>query len=192
MSYPGKQPLRWVIGLGNPGRRYATTRHNIGFMVLDELAARAGASFGYRWLYAASCATLPRGGTVLVKPETYMNRSGKTVGRLMFWRRMTIGRMIVVVDDTALSPGCVRVRAKGGAGGHNGLKSVIGTLGSEAFVRVRVGIGKCAPGETLVEYVLSEFSPVQMPEMEKGIKAAADAVEFIEKNGVEKAMNAFN
>ncbi|MDD4735458.1 MAG: aminoacyl-tRNA hydrolase [Kiritimatiellae bacterium] len=182
----------WVLGLGNPGEKYRLTRHNAGYMVLDSLAERRQVRFGRSWFFRARLGLARESGMLLVKPETFMNRSGLTAKRLHRWRRLPLEGLVVVVDDMSLPQGTVRVRSQGSAGGHNGLKSLIAALGTERFVRVRVGIGP-APGEgSVVDYVLSGFSESEWPTVEEGIKRAAEAVEFIEDHGAEKAMNRFN
>jgi len=184
--------LIWVLGLGNPGEKYRLTRHNAGYMVLDSLAERRQVRFERSWFFRARLGAVRESGTLLVKPETFMNRSGLTAKRLRRWRCLPLERLVVVVDDTALPLGTVRVRAQGGAGGHNGLKALIVALGTERFVRVRVGIGQAAGEGTLVDYVLSGFSENEWPTVEEGIRKAAEAVEYIEDHGAEKAMNRFN
>ena len=182
----------WVIGLGNPGVTYQHTRHNVGFMVLDALATRNQVRFRKNWLCRSSCGAIDEKKMLLVKPQTYMNHSGLSAGRLKFWKKVSIERLVVVVDDVSLPPGRVRVRKKGRAGGHNGLKSLIDTLGTEEFMRVRVGIGSCGTPGGLVDYVLSDFGVQEWPQVKEGIEKAANAVECIIGSGVESAMNMFN
>jgi peptidyl-tRNA hydrolase, PTH1 family len=172
--------MHLVVGLGNPGERYRRTRHNVGFMVVDALAARWGAGRGQvdgeAWTAAAE-----RGGQerVLVKPLTFMNRSGVAVERLLAATGRGPEALVVVVDDVALPLGQIRVRPRGSHGGHNGLRSVADVLGSDEFARVRVGIRK---GE-----VAGDLAVVQ--EM---VGTAADAVECLLEEGTEAAMNRFN
>ena len=182
----------WAVGLGNPGDKYRLTRHNAGYMVLDALAGSRDVIYRRSWFYRAQLGVVKENGMLLVKPETFMNRSGLTVRRLSRWRRLPVERLVAVVDDTSLPPGSIRVRSKGGAGGHNGLKSMISALGTEQFVRVRVGIGQPSGEGALIEYVLSGFSETERHAVEEGIKKAAEAVEYIEAYGVDKAMNRFN
>lgn len=182
----------WVLGLGNPGGKYQLTRHNAGYMVLDALAQRRDIRFRHSWFYQAQLGESQDGRMLLVKPETFMNRSGVTAKRLNRWRRKPIGRLVAVVDDTSLPQGVIRVRAQGSAGGHNGLKSLISALGTEQFVRVRVGIGQPAGEGALIDYVLSDFSETEWCAVGEGVKKAAEAVEYVEAYGVEKAMNQFN
>ena len=182
----------WILGLGNPGGKYRLTRHNAGYMVLDSLARRRNVRFRRSWFYRARLGRVAESGTWLVKPETYMNRSGLTAARLLRWRHLPLERLVVVVDDTSLPLGAVRVRSQGSAGGHNGLKSLIAALGTEQFVRVRVGIGQAPGAGALVQHVLSGFSDSEWSKVEEGIERAADAVECTEDHGVDQAMNRFN
>ncbi|MBN1269275.1 MAG: aminoacyl-tRNA hydrolase [Kiritimatiellae bacterium] len=185
--------MKVVVGLGNPGRRYERTRHNVGFLVADELARRSGAAFRRSWrMPLRSCSVrIGEQDVLLVKPETFMNRSGAAVAPLLRKKGLAEADLILVLDDADLPAGQLRVRPRGGAGGHNGLKSVIVQLGSEAIARVRVGIGR-RPGEDMVDHVLSTFTPEEREAIEAAVPRAADAVESVLRNGVEKTMNDFN
>jgi PTH1 family peptidyl-tRNA hydrolase len=182
-----------VVGLGNPGERYRRTRHNAGFMVVDALAARAGAG---RWREEADASLAPArlGGeeVLLVKPLTFMNRSGLAVEALVAAQGAAPGDVLAVVDDTALELGQLRVRERGSHGGHNGLRSLIETLGTEEFPRVRVGIRKGELPEDLAEYVLSDFPEEDVLVVQEMIGLAADAVECVLREGAGPAMNRFN
>ena len=138
-----------VVGLGNPGRDYVGTRHNIGFAVLDRLAGKFDCSFRRKWRFSAEVAEAAAGDAgkvVLAKPQTYMNRSGNAVNALLKWSKIESAQLLVVVDDADLPLGQIRLRASGGSGGHNGLRSIIEALGgNEEFARLRVGIGRSAP-----------------------------------------------
>jgi PTH1 family peptidyl-tRNA hydrolase len=138
-----------VVGLGNPGKEYEGTRHNIGFAVLDRLADKFGCSFRSKWRFSAKIAEAMAGDAgkvVLAKPQTYMNRSGTAVNTLLQWLKVAPAQLLVVVDDADLPLGQIRLRVAGGSGGHNGLRSIIETLGGdEEFARLRVGIGRSAP-----------------------------------------------
>ena len=180
-----------IIGLGNPGRNYANTRHNIGFMVVDELARRGGETSARKRFRAEVIDTrLPAGKTVLVKPQTYMNESGHTVREVRSWYRADPEQMLVIVDDLDLPFGQLRLRARGSAGGHNGLKSIIGQLGTEEFPRLRVGIGR-GPNQAKA-HVLSNFAPSEREHLPRVIDAAADAVELWMREGGLAAMNEIN
>lgn len=182
-----------VVGLGNPGPQYENTRHNIGFLVIDELARRWSAnSFQKKFkglLAEASCGD--RKG-FLLKPQTYMNLSGDSIKEVVqFYKTPLETHLIVITDDLDLPPGSIRVRPSGGTGGHNGLKSITEVFSSENFTRIRVGIGRSEKIPT-ESYVLAVI-----PQNEKGfyseaIKTAADAVEMFLKEGIQKAMNTFN
>ena len=186
-----------VVGLGNPGREYAATRHNIGFAVLDRLAEDLDCSFRRKWRFSAEVAetaTGAAGKVVLAKPRTYMNRSGVAVGALLNWLKLGPAEMLVVVDDADLPLGQIRLRASGGSGGHNGLRSIIEALGgNEGFARLRVGIGRTAlPGADITSHVLGKFAT---PERELATQAAATASGAIEcclREGLTEAMNRFN
>jgi PTH1 family peptidyl-tRNA hydrolase len=184
--------MHLIVGLGNPGERYRRTRHNVGFMVVDALAARgkakAGKLFGEAWVAEA---TLAGRAVRLAKPLTFMNRSGRAVKALM---DRSPGELepVVVVDDAALPVGSVRVRERGSDGGHNGLRSVIAALGSEEFPRVRVGIGRGDANEDMAEYVLSEFRPEDVTIVEEVVSWAAEAIECLVGDGVAAAMNRYN
>jgi len=183
-----------IVGLGNPGRRYRGTRHNAGFEVLDELARRVGVRFrrNLRWPVLVARAVMLGRPVVMVKPQTYMNLSGTAVAPLM--RRMGVGRehVVAVVDDVDLPVGRIRVRKRGGAGGHNGLRSLIEEMGGEDFARVRVGIGRPIGDTDLVKYVLGVLPAEERKIFRAAVKRAADAVECLTSEGVDAAMNRFN
>jgi peptidyl-tRNA hydrolase, PTH1 family len=169
------------VGLGNPGRSYERTRHNAGFLVADELARRHGGSWRKRKRAEAAPVSFGSRGVILLKPRTFMNDSGSAL------TAYGAGDLIVVHDDLDLPPGDVRVKVGGGAGGHNGLRSVIQRLGPD-FVRVRVGIGRPPPGGDVTDYVLSRMDVA----VRDAIPLAADAVEAVVEYGPEAAMNRFN
>ncbi|HEX5590448.1 MAG TPA: aminoacyl-tRNA hydrolase [Candidatus Limnocylindrales bacterium] len=185
-------PAKIVIGLGNPGSQYAQTRHNIGWMVLDRLADRAGWSGRARNKDAAATVGGRYKGLdlLLVKPMTFMNESGLAVRKILARERAPLHELLVVVDDFALPFGKLRFREGGGAGGHNGLRSIIGELGNEQFARLRVGIGE--PGRGFVDHVLSTFAPEERLRLDELIDAAADGVEAWARDGVNKAANRYN
>jgi len=186
--------VKIIVGLGNPGREYEMTRHNIGFLVLDELAERLGVSFRRSWRFPAQIGRGMIGSEKvrLIKPQTYMNRSGLAVVPILRKEKCGIDDLLVVFDDVALERGQLRVRAQGSSGKHNGVQSVINALGSSAFSRIRVGIGQKPDKLTLSDYVLGPFSAAERDGLKDIIGRAADAVEMTCTAGVEQAMNCFN
>jgi peptidyl-tRNA hydrolase, PTH1 family len=181
--------LRLVAGLGNPGRQYSGTRHNIGFMVIDFLARKHGLTFSKSTTWNSE---LGKWGEIyLIKPLTYMNRSGDAIGRFAHYFKINSEEIMVVVDDVALSLGRLRLRAAGSDGGHNGLKSIIVHLG-ESFMRLRIGVGGANITEQLVDHVLGEFDPSEKSKIDRAIERAAEAVEQVAENGIEPAMNLYN
>jgi PTH1 family peptidyl-tRNA hydrolase len=184
--------VKLVVGLGNPGGQYAGTRHNIGWMVLDRLADRAGWSGRGRDRDAATSVRGRHAGLdlVLAKPLTYMNDSGLAVRKLLARERAPLADLLVVADDFALPFGRLRFREGGGAGGHNGLRSIIEELGTEKFSRLRIGIGE--PSRDAVDHVLSRFGPEEQLRLDELLDASADAVEAWAREGTNKAANRFN
>lgn len=185
--------MKLIVGLGNPGRAYRQTRHNVGFEVADELARRMGVKFRRSWRFPAEMAegTLEGEEVVLVKPRTFMNLSGEAVGPLARKKGIPAGDVIAIVDDLDLPLGRLRIRKSGGAGGHNGLKSLIAHLGTEEFPRVRIGIGRDAEGDA-VSHVLGRFRPEEEPVVREAVSRAADAVATALREGWDRAMNDFN
>jgi PTH1 family peptidyl-tRNA hydrolase len=181
-----------VVGLGNPGEQYAKTRHNVGWMVLDRFADRAGWSGKGRTKDAAAVVGGRFHGLdlLLVKPLTYMNDSGIAVRKVLARERAPLTEMLVVVDDFSLPFGKLRFREGGGPGGHNGLRSIIDELGNESFSRLRVGIGE--PGRGFIDHVLSGFQPDEQLRLDELLDAAADAVEAWARDGTNKAATRFN
>jgi PTH1 family peptidyl-tRNA hydrolase len=184
--------VKVIVGLGNPGERYAGTRHNIGWLVLDRLADRAG--WGGRGKQRdASRVTQGRYADldiVLAKPLTYMNESGIAVRKLLARERAPLDEVLVVADDFALPFGRLRFREGGGAGGHNGLRSIITELETDRFSRLRIGIGE--PDRNAVDHVLSRFEPSEQARLDTLLDAAADAVEAWAREGTSRAANRFN
>jgi PTH1 family peptidyl-tRNA hydrolase len=186
-----------VVGLGNPGERYRDTRHNVGFWVLDRLADRSGAAFRaegelrrYAWFAETRLAETD---VVLAKPRTYMNRSGRAVSGLC--RAYSLGpeQLLIVHDDADLEIGRLRIRKGGGAGGHNGVRSLLEVLGNGEFTRIRIGVrGPERHEEELADYVLSDFSEEDRRIAEEACDVAADAVEYLLEDGVTAAMNRYN
>jgi peptidyl-tRNA hydrolase, PTH1 family len=185
--------MRFVVGLGNPGERYRRTRHNVGYMVVDALAARAGVRKGGE-VAEAWVAPAGVGGeeVLLVKPTTFMNRSGVAVDRLLSLKGGGPQDVVVVLDDVALDLGRIRLRERGSHGGHNGLRSLIEVIGTEEFPRLRLGIRKGDPGDDLADYVLAPFPDDDVLLVQEAVGRAADAVECVIREGVGVAMNRFN
>jgi PTH1 family peptidyl-tRNA hydrolase len=186
-----------VVGLGNPGKEYEGTRHNIGFAVLDRIAEKLGCSFRSKWRFSAKVAEVVAGDAgkvVLAKPQTFMNRSGTAVNTLLQWLKIEPAQLLVVVDDADLPLGQIRLRVAGGSGGHNGLRSIIETLGGdEEFARLRVGIGRSAPlGADISGHVLGRFAPSERELAEQAVTDAVEAVDCCLREGVTVAMNQFN
>jgi peptidyl-tRNA hydrolase, PTH1 family len=188
--------MKLIVGLGNPGPRYRGTFHNVGFDVVDEVARRRGASFEAAPADAlvARLRDAATGGTeaLLVKPLTFMNLSGEAVGTLQRYFKVVLEDMLVVVDDAALPAGRLRVRARGSAGGHNGLKSIIACLGTEGFARLRVGVGRGDPRHDLSDRVLSRVTGDERQTLAEATQAAADAAELFTRAPVGELMKRFN
>ena len=181
--------IRLVAGLGNPGPDYARTRHNIGFAVLDFFAQSAGAVFERQAKWDAAIART--GEAILMKPLTFMNRSGSALAAVAAFYKIGSAEILVVVDDFALPLGRLRIRESGSPGGHNGLESVIMSFGSEDIPRLRLGIGE-APERASVDYVLSPFFEEEKPKVKAMIERAAEAIKCAVDNGITSAMNKFN
>ena len=181
--------IRLVVGLGNPGAEYNRTRHNIGFEVVDSLASE----WGITWQLSKSwSAVWGKGGNIiLVKPATYMNRSGEAVLAVAHFYKIQPAEILIVLDDLALELGRLRLRMEGGPGGHNGLESIIVSFGTESIPRLRIGIG-AAPSEGAVDYVLGRFFEEEQPVVKKTIARAADAVKCAIDKDMLSAMNLFN
>ena len=183
-----------LVCLGNPGDQYENTRHNVGFMVADELADRARLPIQKLKFKALTNTLTISGEKVLVmKPVTYMNLSGEAVRQAVDFFKIPADHVLVVSDDTALAVGRLRIRKGGSAGGHNGLKSLIQHLGTDQFPRVRVGVGeKPHPDYDMADWVLGHFVGEDKKNIDKSVKRAADAIECIIKEGIDKGMNKFN
>lgn len=184
--------LKLIVGLGNPGLQYARNRHNVGFMVVDELARRLGASWVRRGHAEVAEARAGTGKFWLMKPQTFMNLSGDAV--LVFARFHKLGpeEILVAHDDMDLPFGRVRLRLGGSAGGSNGVKSVIARLGTDRFARLKVGVSRPPPGWEVVNWVLSNFQPAEAALLQDVVRVGADALEASLRDGVLKAQNAFN
>lgn len=189
-----RQAAGWLIaGLGNPGPRYRDTRHNVGWWALDDLCAARGGKFKKAGA-GAETGEIEVGGEriLLVRPLTYVNRSGEAVRHLMRKHHVGPERLIVIYDDLNLEPGQVRIRAKGGAGGHNGMKSIISALGTEEFARIRIGVGRPVSSGEQVDYVLSKMTPQERETVRSAARRAAEAAETAVLEGIDTAMNRFN
>jgi len=183
-----------ITGLGNPGVSYSNTRHSIGFKVIDWLARDRNAT-GWRLKCKALVASAELEGQkiILAKPQTYMNKSGESVAGLLHWYRLSNQDLIVICDDIDLPLGRLRIRGKGGDGGHRGLRSIIDLVGSKDFIRIRFGIGRpLEPDFEIADWVLSRFFSEEEPVVEQLIEKAAQAIKTIAAEGLEKAMNAYN
>lgn len=182
-----------IVGLGNPGEKYARTRHNCGFLVIDELARRAGREVRTPECQALTTkATLKGAEVLLVKPQTFMNLSGVAVVALMRKYSLTAQDILIISDDVALPLGKLRLRATGSAGGQNGLKSIIKEIGTQAFARLRLGIAPDHPVTNLSQFVLGEFSKSEREILDETIITAADAVEALLQNSIAEAMSKYN
>jgi peptidyl-tRNA hydrolase, PTH1 family len=187
--------VKLVVGLGNPGREYRETRHNVGFMVVDEIARRHGLTLGMAPSQVPDTFVAKRYGTeplLLAKPLTFMNRSGDAIGALSRYYDIAAADMLVVVDEVALPFGRLRARAHGSAGGHNGLKSIVERLGTTEFPRLRLGVGRGDARRDLADHVLSKFEPDERSGLEEFITRAADAAEMFAVDGIGKVMNVYN
>lgn len=187
------RPARVILGLGNPGAQYAATRHNVGFWTVDVLAQRHGIEVRKRRCQSrvgvGMIGDMP---VVLAQPQTYMNLSGQAAQALLHAYQLAPEQMLVVFDDIWLAPGVVRVRPKGSAGGHNGMKSIIAALGTEAFPRVRIGVGQPPEGVDLADYVLSPPSSAERALLQDAVQRAADACEAWLTEPIEQVMARFN
>ncbi len=185
--------MKMIAGLGNPGSEYAKTKHNVGFMYLDALAEHLGAT-DWRNKYDALVAEARIGSekVLLVKPLTYMNESGRAIGPLMNFYKLDPEDLIVAHDDMDIPVGTVRIRKKGSAGGHNGMKSILYHVGDENFPRIRIGIGRPLPGWTVVKHVLAPFAPEDVEKIQEAVKYLVPAAECIITEGADMAMNKFN
>jgi PTH1 family peptidyl-tRNA hydrolase len=181
-----------IVGLGNPGLEYKNTRHNIGFTVLDSLAEKSGIVFldkryGYRAELKVKGKTL-----ILVKPTTFMNLSGKAINYYLQFENIPIEKMMIVVDDLALPFGTIRIKSKGGSGGHNGLQHIEETIGTAEYNRMRFGIGAEFGKGQQVNYVLGEWEKQELEKMQERIELACEAIKSFPLTGIERTMNYFN
>jgi PTH1 family peptidyl-tRNA hydrolase len=185
--------VKLIVGLGNPGYEYYLTPHNLGFMAVDRLAETCGVEISRREAQALTAPTELEGQPVLLaKPQTFMNLSGMAVARLLARYELPVGDLIVLVDDVDLPFGSLRIRPRGSAGSHNGLKSIIGALESDQFGRVRMGVKPERPVEDLVSYVLGPFRKADLEVLAEMVDQASEAVRIILKEGIFRAMNRYN
>lgn len=182
-----------IVGLGNPGREYEHTRHNAGFDAIDILAEKLGTDVKEK-KHRGLCGKGMIGGekVILLKPQTYMNLSGESVRAAADFYKIDAEHMIVLYDDIDLDVGKLRVRAKGSAGGHNGIKNIIAHMGTQEFPRVRIGVGAKPDRMDLADYVLGRFSQVERSVMEDAFEEAAEAAIAVVEDGIDAAMNRFN
>lgn len=187
--------MKLIVGLGNPGIEYERTRHNVGFLVVDELWRRHAAGAPARGRFHAAIADVAIAGErcILMKPNTYMNRSGLAVGEAVRFHKLDhASDLLVIVDDVALPAGMIRIRPSGGPGGHNGLADVERALGSDAYPRLRVGIDSGPDARGRPDFVLGRITDDEMQRLQPAIALAADAAEVFIASGVNAAMNRFN
>ena len=189
------ESLHLMVGLGNPGADYERTRHNAGFLVVEELARRVSAKWKLEKKFSVRMAQIEHGGrrVLLAQPQTFMNASGGAVGALVNFYQVPLQQLLVIVDDADLPLGEIRLRAKGSSGGHHGLESIEQHVGSREFARLKVGIGRTKDGRReITNYVLGKFGADEKKLLEKVLQRAADQAECWVAGGVEKAMNQFN
>ena len=184
--------MKLIVGLGNPGAKYEGTRHNTGFMAIDAFAKSVNQSIDqekFRALYTKF--KYHNEDIILLKPQTYMNNSGEAVIACMNFFKIDVADLLVIYDDLDMPTGKLRLREKGGAGGHNGMKSIIHYVGSQDFKRIRIGIDRIPRWDT-INYVLGHFQSDELPFIEEGIKKASDAIHCYLENDFAKAMNNYN
>ena len=187
--------MKLIVGLGNPGREYRETRHNVGFMIVDEIARRHGLSWAMAPSQVPDAFVTKRYGAaplLLAKPLTYMNRSGDAVAALARYYDIAPADLLIVIDEAALPFGKLRARPRGSAGGHNGLKSIVERLGTQEFPRLRLGVGRGDGRRDLADHVLATFEPEERTELEPVIARAADAAEMFAVEDIFKVMNVYN
>ena len=183
-----------IVGLGNPGKKYENTRHNAGFIAIDALAVKYGINMNEK-KHKAVCGTgfIEGVKVLLVKPQTFMNLSGESVGEVLnFYKLDPEDDMLVIFDDISLAPGNIRIRKKGSAGGHNGIKSLIAHTGTQGFMRIKVGVGEKPSGWDLADYVLGHFSEEDQVKLKEVMPDIISAVVLMSQGNVDKAMNDYN
>lgn len=185
--------MKAIIGLGNPGKDYQRTRHNVGFMVVDEIAKNLNVNLT-KIKFKSVYGDINYKGEklLLVKPQTYMNNSGEAVRELMYYYKLAPEDIIVIYDDVDIEFGGIRIRMKGSSGSHNGMKSIVSQIKSEQFPRIRIGVGKKHEAQDLSNFVLSAFSKAELDEVEIAVKNAGEAALTFVSKGIDIAMNAYN
>lgn len=194
-STPAAAPVEYlIVGLGNPGRQYESTRHNAGFIVLDILAEKLNVSIDRVKFKGLSCTAVLEGkGVLLLKPSTYMNLSGESVREAMQFYKIPPEKTIIVYDDISLEPGKLRIRKKGNDGGHNGMKNIIYLMGKDTFPRIKMGVGaKPNPGWNLADWVLSKFTQKEGEALEAAADNACEALRLMVQGKEQEAMNKYN
>lgn len=182
-----------IVGLGNPGKKYENTRHNVGFMTLDRIAKKANISINQaKWNSLLGEGRYSGKKVLLVKPQTFMNRSGISVQEIVNFYKIEPWQLIVICDDIDIPFGTIRVKRKGSAGSHNGLKSIINQIASQDFPRVKISVGDCPPFMDLADFVLSKFRPDEEKILDEEIEAASQAVDLILAGHIDQAMNEYN
>ena len=184
--------IKLVIGLGNPGKKYEHTRHNIGFLVLDRLASGYGAEMANHLKWRAHVAKAPGLGTILMKPQTFMNNSGNAVRSFLRFYKLEPARLLVIHDDLDLPFGSIRLREEGGSAGQRGMQSIISKIGTDEFARLRIGIGRPPGRMDPMDYVLKKFSHNSETDLDLVLNTAVRSIEVMLKDGIEKAMTLFN
>ncbi|WP_069366483.1 aminoacyl-tRNA hydrolase [Salisediminibacterium beveridgei] len=185
--------MKLAVGLGNPGKKYERTRHNVGFEVIDRVSDQLGIPLDqskFKGIFGTT--RTAQGKMTLLKPMTFMNLSGESIGQLAKYYDIPPEDILVIYDDLDLEPGTIRLRSKGGHGGHNGIRSTMDHLDSKNFNRIRIGIGRPEPGKTVTDHVLGRFSPDDRTAVDGAIRQAADAVESWLTNDFTLVMNDFN
>jgi PTH1 family peptidyl-tRNA hydrolase len=190
---PDMGPTALIVGLGNPGLEYSATRHNLGFWCVDKLAEKHRLRFtSKRAQSVVARGTVAGQDVALAKPQTYMNVSGVAVKQLIAGWGVPIRSLLVVYDDVDLNVGTIRLRAGGGPGTHNGMRSIVDEIRTEEFPRLRIGIGMAPPGQNLADYVLDHPTPEELPALREAVERAVEAIEVFVRRGAPAAMNQFN
>ena len=187
------QEFYCIVGLGNPGRQYEETKHNVGFKVIDRLAEKYDIKVDkFKNKAFVGDGTIRNNRVLLVKPQTYMNLSGESVREIVNFYKIPQERFVVIFDDTSLPCGSVRIREKGSHGGHNGIRNIIDQMGTDQFYRIKVGIGEKPSGWDLADYVLGKFNEDDLPAMDEGMDKAVKGVELMLSRGIAEAANRVN
>ena len=182
-----------IVGLGNPEEEYGKTRHNMGFDTINKIAEKYDIKLNkskFQGIYENTI--LENKKVILLKPQTYMNLSGISVKEVMDFYKIDKENILIIYDDMDIEPGNIKIRKKGGAGGHNGIKSIIENIGTEEFARIRIGIGRPTPEQDKINYVIGTVSEEERKKLKEGILKATNALVEILKNGIDSAMNKFN